>query len=144
MGGVVASYPLLSLTPTPVEVEVEVELGCDNSSFTTFLTLVDSKADRGDNKCRWVGRSTALLVNRYVGPHPMFELVLDSGKGPSSDMHWNTVECLSSSVLETCSSQILILPYLPTCCTPGSVGVVTGDGLIQVQWLSCSQCLDSL
>ena len=28
MGGVVASYPLLSLTPTPVE--VEVELGCDN------------------------------------------------------------------------------------------------------------------
>ena len=30
VGGVVASYPLLSLTPTPVEVEVEVELGCDN------------------------------------------------------------------------------------------------------------------
>ena len=30
----VASYPLLSLTPTPVEVEVEVELGCDNSSST--------------------------------------------------------------------------------------------------------------
>ena len=28
----VASYPLLSLTPTPVEVEVEVELGCDNIS----------------------------------------------------------------------------------------------------------------
>ena len=60
----------------------------------------------------------------------MFELVLDSGKGPSSDMHWNAVKRLSCSVLETSSSQILILSYLATCCTPGPVGVVTGDGLV--------------
>ena len=44
VGGVVGSYPLLSLTPTPVEVEVEVELGCDNciqpNIYTIFQTNI--------------------------------------------------------------------------------------------------------
>ena len=46
-------------------------------------------------------------------------------------MPWDLVVCLSGSVLETTPFLCLILPDLPTGCTPGLVGVVTGDGLVQ-------------
>ena len=59
-------------------------------------------------------------------------------------MSWDLVICFSCSVLETCPFECLILPDLPTCCTPGLVGVVTGDGLVQVHGLPCVDGLDGL